>query len=244
MQSLSSTELLRVWELGDRRPVWYRAMLLLGVLCPDRTQKELAKISLGQRNARVFQLCETMFGRNVTAFVHCPRCDEALQFQVDCHHISLTQPPAPEGQLFSTVVAGLEIQFRPLNSHDLSLIEEKHDLTTKRRFLAGRCLIRTSQAGIKIDTTQLPESVIDAIGEQLAEHDPLSDVRFQVDCASCEHQWSAPFNIVTFVWTQLAAKAQRLLDDVHALARAYGWRENDILNMSAVRRNSYLERAL
>lgn len=244
MQPLSASELLRVWERGDKQPVWYRAILLVGVLCPDRTQEELAKISLGQRNALVFQLCETMFGRNVRAFVHCPLCDEALQFQVDCHHISLTRPPTLEEELFSTVIEGIDIQFRPLNSHDIALIEDKYDLSTKRHFLAGRCLLRATQAGSKIDTTRLPESVIEALGEQLAECDPLSDVHFRVDCVSCEYQWSAPFNIVTFVWTQLSAKAQRLLDDVHALARAYGWGENDILKMSAVRRNSYLERAL
>ena len=38
------------------------------------------------------------------------------------------------------------------------------------------------------------------------------------------------------------ARAQRLLMEVHLLARAYGWREADILGMSPARRNAYLQR--
>jgi hypothetical protein len=35
-----------------------------------------------------------------------------------------------------------------------------------------------------------------------------------------------------------------LLDEVHVLARAYGWNEREILGLSAARRAAYLERAL
>jgi hypothetical protein len=34
------------------------------------------------------------------------------------------------------------------------------------------------------------------------------------------------------------------LNDVHLLATSYGWRESDILAMSAVRRQFYIERAV
>ena len=40
---------------------------------------------------------------------------------------------------------------------------------------------------------------------------------------------------------ELATQAKRLLREVHFLARAYGWREADILAMSARRRQAYLE---
>jgi hypothetical protein len=39
----------------------------------------------------------------------------------------------------------------------------------------------------------------------------------------------------------VAARAQRLLMEVHLLARAYSWRESDILAMSPARRNAYLQ---
>jgi hypothetical protein len=49
------------------------------------------------------------------------------------------------------------------------------------------------------------------------------------------------FDIVSFFWTELSAQAKRLLREVHTLARGYGWREADILAMSARRRQLYLD---
>jgi len=49
------------------------------------------------------------------------------------------------------------------------------------------------------------------------------------------------FDIVSFFWSEICVQAKRLLREVHILARAYGWREADILSMSAARRQLYLE---
>jgi hypothetical protein len=49
------------------------------------------------------------------------------------------------------------------------------------------------------------------------------------------------FDIVPYLWTEINAWAMRLLREIHSLATAYGWREADILAMSAVRRHWYLE---
>jgi hypothetical protein len=49
------------------------------------------------------------------------------------------------------------------------------------------------------------------------------------------------FDIISFFWTELDSLARRLLQDVHVLAKAYSWREADILSMSATRRQFYLE---
>ncbi|MBC7992234.1 MAG: phage baseplate protein, partial [Rhizobacter sp.] len=40
----------------------------------------------------------------------------------------------------------------------------------------------------------------------------------------------------------LAAQAERVVDDVHTLAGAYGWNETEILAMSAARRALYKQR--
>ncbi len=49
------------------------------------------------------------------------------------------------------------------------------------------------------------------------------------------------FDVVSFFWSEICVQAKRLLREVHTLARAYGWREADILNMSTARRQFYLE---
>ena len=45
-----------------------------------------------------------------------------------------------------------------------------------------------------------------------------------------------------FLWAEVRQAAMRLLEDVHALAWAYGWREADLLAMPAQRRAFYLAR--
>jgi hypothetical protein len=52
------------------------------------------------------------------------------------------------------------------------------------------------------------------------------------------------FDIVSFLWTEIAAEAKRLLREVHILASAYGWREADIFSLSPLRRQFYLEAVL
>jgi len=44
-----------------------------------------------------------------------------------------------------------------------------------------------------------------------------------------------------FLWTEITSQARRLLHEVHLLATTYGWHEADILAMSAIRRQYYLE---
>ena len=60
-------------------------------------------------------------------------------------------------------------------------------------------------------------------------------------CPACGRFWQAAFDIASYLWSELDALAQRLLGEVHTLARAYGWREADVLSMSPWRRQFYLE---
>ena len=43
------------------------------------------------------------------------------------------------------------------------------------------------------------------------------------------------------LWSELQSRAERLLLDVDALARAYGWTEPEILALSSTRRAAYLQ---
>jgi predicted DNA-binding transcriptional regulator AlpA len=75
----------------------------------------------------------------------------------------------------------------------------------------------------------------------MAAADPLADIRLGLICPACGHAWQVLFDIVTFFWSEIDAWARRTLREVHALARAYGWREAEILALTARRRQHYLE---
>ena len=48
-------------------------------------------------------------------------------------------------------------------------------------------------------------------------------------------------DVVGFFWREIQSAARRVVLEVDALARAYGWSEAAILGMSSARRNLYLE---
>ena len=75
----------------------------------------------------------------------------------------------------------------------------------------------------------------------MVEHDPQAEVLMPLTCPNCEHSWHSLFDIVSFFWTELTSQAKQLLQEVHVLARFYGWREADILAMTTVRRRFYLD---
>ena len=85
-----------------------------------------------------------------------------------------------------------------------------------------------------------PDLVAEA-GRRLADADPQTDVRFALACPACGFDWSAPFDVVAFLWAEIDVWANRLLGDVHVLASAYGWSEPDVLAVSPARRRSYLQ---
>jgi hypothetical protein len=47
-------------------------------------------------------------------------------------------------------------------------------------------------------------------------------------------------DIGRFLWMEVRHAALALLRDVHELASAYGWREDEILTMNSARRAMYL----
>jgi hypothetical protein len=75
----------------------------------------------------------------------------------------------------------------------------------------------------------------------MAELDSNANVQLALACPICHHHWSAPFDIGLFLWSELSAWAHKRLEEVHRLASAYGWTEAEILQLSPIRRQYYLE---
>jgi len=125
--------------------------------------------------------------------------------------------------------------------NSLDLAETCHNPALARQLLIERCVLRVSHNGIERASPDLSEEVITVLAAQMAEHDPQAERQIDLKCPGCEHCWSVFFDIGSFIWIELYAYARRLLREVHTLAQAYGWREADILTLSAARRALYLE---
>ena len=112
-----------------------------------------------------------------------------------------------------------------------------------RNLLVQRCVLqaRSNRDGSDLAIETLPETLITALATHMDTCDPLATIDIPLECPACNHEWQIIFDIVSFFWTEIIALAKRLLREVHTLASLYGWREADILAMSSVRRQFYLE---
>src|SRR6185369_17637407 len=79
MRALSAAELLNVWErgLGQAPPV--RALTLLGAACPEVAPESLARLSVGDRDARLMTLRKWTFGSHLVCVATCAGCGERLE---------------------------------------------------------------------------------------------------------------------------------------------------------------------
>jgi hypothetical protein len=239
MRVLSTEELLDVWEQGISLPPIERSLRLLSVACSE-SPETLAQLSVGQRDARLLMLRHQTFGAQLTSIVTCTVCGERLEMNFSTADLHAGDEDESL-DASSLAVAGYKLCFRLPNSLDLIAIADCQDADAARRLLLERCLSTSEHNGEPVSAGVLPAEIVDALAQRMARADPQGDVQLYLDCPQCGHQWHACFDVGSFFWNEINAWAQRTLRNVHSLASVYGWRETDILNMSAWRRQFYLD---
>ena len=234
MRTLSNLDLLDLWERGTVLHPLDRALLALSVAQPDEDCSTLADWPLGRRNAALIRLRRACFGQRLSGWVACPECGERLEFSIDAAKLDAdsSSVPLPDPLLDMDRFEGDGQSFRPLTSRDLAAVAGEADEQAAALELLRRCCA----GGDGFSAEQ-----IDAISNRLAQADPMSETLLDLECAECGHRWNEPLDIAAWLWTEIEARARRLLLDVHTLAAAYGWTEAEILSLSEPRRAIYME---
>lgn len=233
MQSLSAAKILALWEAGRTQHALDRALTILLAASPGATRGELADLSIGERDARLLQLRRHVLGAGAEGFAECPRCTERVEFPLDTAAMEGRAPSRPPDTLphYEIESSGGIIRFRLPTSHDMAGAVAAPDSSLALRELVERC---AGQAN-------LPNDTVEAISRAMLQADPAAEITLQLSCPVCAQEWDLLFDISAFFWTEIAAQAQRLLREIDALARAYGWTEHEILSLPAQRRQTYLE---
>lgn len=222
--------LLDAWEDGIGQPPALRALTIVA-LTGQQPPRDAGALTVGERDRRLLELREALFGSRLDCVSACPACDEQVELSFPVSAI-LVAPSRRAPEHVSVTVTGDEIHARLPTAADLAALAQVTDRDPREELLA-RCL--------PADAGPLPAAAADALAAALAAADPQADVRLTLDCPSCEHRWSAPFDVANHLLGEVDVWAQHTLWDIHALARAYGWREADTLALSPTRRQFYLE---
>ena len=231
---------MEAWERGLGQSATQRALTLLAFACADTPLEQLAQLTVGRRDAQLLKLHERLFGPALAGLTTCPECGQQIEAQFTAADFRTTAG-AERVEDLAVVVADYKVTFRLPNSLDLLRLTADADAATNRGRLLEQCIHTAQRDGEAVSVEQLPREVVTTVVERMAKAEPQADSHLTLKCPQCAHQWQAQLDITSFVWSEIHARAGRLLHEVHALASAYGWREADILALSPWRRRAYLE---
>jgi hypothetical protein len=222
MSALTEASLLAAWEAALSRPRRERA-LVLARLVGEPDGPDLADLPVGEVDLLLLKLRERCFGPLLECLVVCPECGDELDASVDVAELRF---PSGEEGAREVSVGGRPLLVRAVTTRDLLL-------TGDRPSLIRRCVV---SGEVGEGSLALVENVLDQL-------DPQAAPTIELDCPSCRCSWVAPFDVAEFVWLEVDRTARRTLYDVQVLAAAYGWREDDVLALTPVRRSYYLQAA-
>jgi hypothetical protein len=237
VQAPTAAELLTAWERSATLGTAEREDALLRLALPG---DDPAALPVGERDARLLELRELLFGEELDGAAECPRCGEAVEYSVPSRTLRVEPARDEDGDGLELSASGHELRLRLPTGGDLAEAAAAADLEGARRLLLERCVLSAAADGRDVAPASLPAPVVAALAERLAQVDPLADARLALTCPECGFGWTVALEIGAWLWSEVESWAWRTLLDVHALASAYGWTEAEILALGP-RRELYLE---
>ncbi len=237
VRSITNAAVLSAWESAYSLGNAARGLVLLGLAVPDKSVEHLLQYSIGQRDAALMQLRGKLFGSQLQALVSCPKCSERIELSSRVDDLIVPCEERTSVVEYECASALGPLQVRLPSCRDLVAIEQIQSPDARKFELLHRC-VRTTE-GLPADRL-LIDAVAQDVSDFWSRNDPQSDIRFALECPSCECTWTSRFDIPSFLWHELDSWARRLMTEVHSLAFAFGWSEQSILEMSPWRRQVYL----
>jgi hypothetical protein len=235
--ALSGEALLAAWERGAAEPPPSRALAMLRACCPTLDEADAAALPVTLRDRALVALHAQRFGPGFSAVASCAQCGERLEFTLPAQQVAAGLHAAAAE---STLAEGdVTLHLRLANTRDLIDAAAAPDLAAARDLLLARCTKAHDSAG---NTIPVPQQLCDAALDRLDAMHEVAEISLTLACPACDTHQAVQLDIAGFLWAEIRHAAQRLLDEVHELAWAYGWSESAILAMGAARRQAYLDR--
>lgn len=232
--------LLEMWEYASRLTPAARPIALLALALPEANAVTLARLPLGIRDAHLLRLRQALFGDGMGCLTGCPACGGELEFAVSASDL-LQQAVETGASDYWLDGPGHRVHFRPLNSADLlALPRFEAEPDAFQAQMLSRCVIDIEGPNGSVEPAALPREVVALLAEEMERRDPLAAIWLDLGCEQCGHAWQGLFDIASLLWADVDRWARMLLHEVHLFARAYGWTERDVIELSPARRAYYL----
>lgn len=222
--------LLELADTGDGETRFTRAQRLAALLDPDIEPAAWATLPIGQRDTRLLEHRQRLFGPVLPCLATCPNCGVRLEFELRTTELLAARPTIPASTI-ELHQGENSWTFRAPSAYDLH-----HVAAGKTDGFATTLLDRCLVAG----TAHYPEGIIEQAEAEFEQIDPMARLEIGLSCVQCKGTWRERFDIAEYLWQEVRHFARRILHEVHVLASRYGWSERDILAMTPQRRHAYL----
>ena len=227
---MNASELLHVWEIGQSLPPLERVIFLLA----RAGWQDAGSLTIGHKNRALLTLHEELFGPQMACVAGCPQCAARLEFSLSTAVFLLSEQHEP-AQTLAVEHKAYSLTVRQPELRDLQAAQGQG------ASLYAQCVIDAQLGEEMVSIDALPESTRRRVAEALLLDDPLLDIQLALDCPNCGAAWKSQLDLLAFLWQEIEQWGQQMLRNIHRLASAYGWSEQEILALSAWRRDRYLE---
>lgn len=204
------------------------------------TPERVGSLAVGDRRFLMRQLAPHLGIPGTWLTAVCAACGTPLDTLIE--HAELPAKSAGEGFPYTTATTSVgELHLRAPAGTDQEAIAGIEDEELALRALLSRCLVDTlegkeehlASAPAIDDLTAEDLGRIDAALEEVSPEVASAVIAACPDCGEATEVAADPYIC-------LAAGADAVLEDVHALASSYHWSEGEILALSRERRQRYL----
>ncbi|MEX2228431.1 MAG: hypothetical protein WEB13_02215 [Dehalococcoidia bacterium] len=202
------------------------------------TAGDAATLVAADRDRLLAALYRDAYGPRVHSTLVCARCGERFDLDFDIHDLLTSLGAAgdhDDGRSEAALAADGTVRFaggwhmRLPTGADESAVAGLPPEEAAAELLA-RCTI----AG----TPPADREAIDDALEQLA---PIAAVDLDATCPNCGEPQLAAFDLQSYLLGALRQEQRQLANEVHRLARAYGWSRTEILDMTRRERREHVD---
>jgi hypothetical protein len=242
MRPVTSSELLTVWEREMNQSLIQKTLILLSHANPEMQFEDIAKLSIGKRDAMLFQLRKWMFGTRLVNTAYCPKCNVQIEWETEIGDLDVLDKTTEQLQdEYSVKIENFNIRFRLPNTNDFKYFSGSHTSNFDRKTILSNCIAEVTKDLEDFEISKLPDKVFNALEDYIEQIDSHADIRMVLTCPNCSNRWESSFDIISYLWAEIDSWAKNVLQEVAFLARNFGWSEQQILAMSPKRREMYLE---
>lgn len=248
--------------LADLPDETYTANLVTGLLarCIRRVgalteidTRLVRSLLASDRDYLMMRLREMTFGRKVDVILQCPdvSCRKSMDITLFLDEMRIERQPLLERFFTMDLSCGAQgkereqVEFRlPTGADQEALASVVHiDEQKAIHRLLARCVRRIGER-TDIDEAAiaaLPESARSEIEARIQQLSPDLEIELQGVCPECQHAFSTPIDLPTFVTTEMRRNVRHLAREVHFVAWHYHWSEEEILALPRRKRLRYIE---